>query len=185
MAVCLLGTLAPLQAADKKAETKAPTTADLNVTEFSGKVAETMNVASYTYVLVDTGAQKRWAAAPRFEVKTGDTVKIADAMAMENYQSKTLNRTFDVIYFTGSVTVNGKAPTRASAPPSSSAGGPLPAGHPPVAGGRPSRATRLPARRSSADRRRTRRARNRCLAVRSPGHRQRRANRQRHQGQEG
>ncbi|PHX85701.1 MAG: hypothetical protein CK538_05840 [Opitutia bacterium] len=86
----------------------------------SGKVVETMNAASYTYVLIDTGTKKSWAAAPQFAVKVGDTVAIADAMPMQNYQSKTLNRTFDVVYFTGNISVNG-----APAAPSTTA--PIPA----------------------------------------------------------
>lgn len=86
----------------------------------SGKVVETMNAASYTYVLIDTGAKKSWVAAPQFAVKVGDTVAIADAMPMQNYQSKTLNRTFDLVYFTGNISVNG-----APAAPSTTA--PIPA----------------------------------------------------------
>lgn len=94
----------------------------------SGKVVETMNAASYTYVLIDTGAKKSWVAAPQFAVKVGDTAAIADAMPMKNYQSKTLNRTFDVVYFTGNISVNGApaapsttapiaAPSTAALPP--------------------------------------------------------------------
>ena len=94
----------------------------------SGKVVETMNAASYTYVLIDTGAKKSWVAAPQFEVKVGDSAAIADAMPMKNYQSKTLNRTFDVVYFTGNISVNGApaapsttapiaAPSTAALPP--------------------------------------------------------------------
>lgn len=86
----------------------------------SGKVVETMNAASYTYVLIDTGAKKSWVAAPQFEVKVGDSAAIADAMPMKNYQSKTLNRTFDVVYFSGNISVNG-----APAAPSTTA--PIPA----------------------------------------------------------
>ena len=86
----------------------------------SGKVVETMNAASYTYVLIDTGAKKSWVAAPQFAVKVGDTAAIADAMPMKNYQSKTLNRTFDVVYFTGNISVNG-------APAAPSTAAPIPA----------------------------------------------------------
>ncbi len=99
----------------------APVTAD----RITGKVVETMNVASYTYVLVDTGAKKIWAAAPEFVVKVGDAIVVAQAMAMTNYTSKTLNRTFDVVYFSGSVTVNGVSPTAAVE---------LPRGHPAIGG---------------------------------------------------
>jgi ribosomal protein S17 len=94
-----------------------------------GKVVETMNAASYTYVLIDTGAKKVWAAAPQFAVKVGDAVTVADAMPMVNYQSKTLNRTFEVVYFSGSVAVNG-APVSPMAAPAAAAE--LPKGHPPT-----------------------------------------------------
>lgn len=86
-----------------------PAVALADASVLTGKVAETMNAATYTYVLIDTGVKKAWAAAPQFAVKVGDTVTIAEAMPMTNYQSKTLNRTFDVVYFSGNVQVNGKS----------------------------------------------------------------------------
>jgi hypothetical protein len=121
-------TLAPAHAA-----TSAQPPAASRAGTLAGKVSETMNAATYTYVLIDTGAKKAWAAAPQFAVKVGDTVAIADGMPMFNYQSKSLNRTFDVVYFTGNISVNG-AP--ASAAPSTAATTPapstttLPPGHP-------------------------------------------------------
>lgn len=120
-------TLAPAHAA-----TSAQPPAAASAGTLTGKVAETMNAASYTYVLIDTGANKAWAAAPQFAVKVGDTVTIADAMPMKNYQSKTLNRTFDVVYFTGNISVNGapaSAPsTKAEIPAPWAAA--TPSGHP-------------------------------------------------------
>jgi hypothetical protein len=95
---------------------------------FSGKVIETTNAAAYTYVLVDTGTNKLWAAAPQFAVKPGDAVSIPSAMPMPNYHSKTLNRDFDVVYFTGGVIVNGGKPAAGSQP------GELPKNHPPIGG---------------------------------------------------
>lgn len=80
-----------------------------------GKVAETMNAAGYTYVLVDTGQQKVWIAATALEVKAGDRVVMTEGMPMANYHSKTLNRTFEVVYFTDHVTVNGKTNPPAAA----------------------------------------------------------------------
>lgn len=77
--------------------------------EIRGRVVEAINAATYTYVQVDTGAAKVWAAAPQFTVKAGDTVALGDAMPMPNYHSKTLNRTFEVVYFSGRATVNGAA----------------------------------------------------------------------------
>jgi hypothetical protein len=96
----------------------------------SGQVVETMNAASYTYVRIETGAKKSWVAAPQFAVKVGDTVAIADAMPMKNYQSKSLNRTFDLVYFTGNISVNGApaAPSNPTPVPAASAAA-LPPGH--------------------------------------------------------
>ncbi|MBI4623573.1 MAG: DNA-binding protein [Verrucomicrobia bacterium] len=94
----------------------------------AGKVVETMTAASYTYVLVDTGGKKVWAAAPQFAVKAGDAVAVAEVMPMTNYHSKTLNRTFEVVYFSGNVMVNGTRSVPAGAAAE------LPKDHPTTAG---------------------------------------------------
>jgi len=107
----------------------------------TGKVVETMDASSYTYVLADTGSNKVWAASTRFAVKVGDTVTFAAGDPMQNYHSKTLNRDFDLVYFTGSISVNGAASPEAALPPGHPAvtGTPAPApvlppGHPSLAG---------------------------------------------------
>lgn len=108
---------------------------------FTGKVLETTNAAGYTYVLVDTGAKKSWAATTQFAVQPGDTVTVNPGMTMPNYHSRTLNRDFESVYFTGSITVTGD--TAAAPVPVLPAGHPpvegvsavtLPAGHPPIGG---------------------------------------------------
>src|SRR5450631_1098677 len=96
---CLLllaGLLAALQFANAQ---------DAAASGFAGKVIESTNTAGYTYVLVDTGSQKLWAATTEFSVNVGDAVTVAAGVPMTNYHSKTLNRDFDVVYFTGSITV--------------------------------------------------------------------------------
>jgi len=90
----------------------------------SGTVVETMDAAGYTYVQVDSGTEKIWAAAPAFQVKVGDSVVVPDGMAMHNYHSKTLNRDFAVVYFVDSV-LNASAPASPGAANAS-----MPAGHP-------------------------------------------------------
>lgn len=94
--------------------------------EIKGKVIETTNAAGYTYIRVESGKQKVWAAAPQFAVKKGDTVAFSSDMPMRDYHSKTLNRTFDMVYFTGGVTVNGARPSAALSD--------LPPNHPPISG---------------------------------------------------
>jgi hypothetical protein len=66
---------------------------------FVGKVIETISTAGYTYVQVDTGTEKIWAAAPEFKIEVGETVTVPAGAPMNNYQSKSLNRTFDVVWF--------------------------------------------------------------------------------------
>ncbi len=80
----------------------------------SGKVLETMNAGGYTYVNVDTGTEKIWAAAPEFKVKVGDAVIIPQGAAMPNYHSKSLNRDFDMVYFVDTVMVGGASAAQAN-----------------------------------------------------------------------
>ena len=63
-----------------------------------------------TYIQVDTGSEIFWAAAPEFKVKVGDSVDVSEGklMPMPDYRSKTLNRTFDMVYFAPSVKVFSK-----------------------------------------------------------------------------
>lgn len=89
---------------------------------FAGKIAETTNAARYTYVLVDTGSAKLWAAAPAFEAKVGDAVTVPAGMPMVNFRSESLKRTFDTIYFVPYVQKEG-APAAG-----------LPPQHPPIGG---------------------------------------------------
>ena len=67
----------------------------------SGKVVETMDSAGYTYVSLDNGGKKIWVAIPQSKVKVGQTVTCQPGMEMKNFTSKTLNRTFDSIIFSG------------------------------------------------------------------------------------
>jgi hypothetical protein len=96
----------------------------------TGKVAETMNSGGYTYALIDTGKEKVWAAGPVTPMAVGDTVSIAAGGQMKNFPSKTLNRTFDKIYFV-SAYIKGGAPGGAAAAPDPSHGSPqaAPGGH--------------------------------------------------------
>jgi len=91
-------------------EVKAPVVAPASVGTasstgqfISGEIVETMDAAGYTYVLVDTGDQRIWAAGPQTAVKVGDKVILTDGMPMRDFTSQTLNRTFDVVYFVGSI----------------------------------------------------------------------------------
>jgi hypothetical protein len=96
----------------------------------TGAVVETMNAAGYTYVQVDDGKEKIWAAAPQFSVSVGDQVMVPEGMAMHNYHSQSLDRDFPVVYFVESV-LNASNPA-AAAPMSPDMQ--MPEGHPPISG---------------------------------------------------
>jgi len=69
----------------------------------SGKVLETMNSGSYTYIRIDYNGDEVWGAVPETKVEVGETVTFAPGMWMVNFKSKTLNRTFYRIYFSGGI----------------------------------------------------------------------------------
>lgn len=64
-----------------------------------GTVIETMDAKRYTYVLLDTGGPKIWAAGPKITVKVGDMISLPKGTQMKDFSSPSLNRTFDEIYF--------------------------------------------------------------------------------------
>lgn len=78
----------------------------------AGKVIETMDAGGYTYVQVDTGPEKIWAAGPLTEVSVGDKVSFVKGMEMQGFTSETLDRTFDLIYFVTSINT-GEVPMQA------------------------------------------------------------------------
>lgn len=92
---------------------------------FTGKVLQTMDAGTYTYAEVEAGAKKIWAAAPRTKLAVGDTVTVPAGMLMKNFTSKTLERTFEEIYFVPSLLPPGAAPAapRAAAPAAAPAPG--------------------------------------------------------------
>lgn len=71
----------------------------------TGTVVETMDAGGYTYLQIDSGNDmKTWVAISQAEVKVGETVTVPGGMVMQNFTSKSLNRTFPVIIFAGGVT---------------------------------------------------------------------------------
>lgn len=84
----------------------------------TGTVVETMDSGGYTYLQIENNGQKRWVAIPKATIKVGQQVKIALGVEMGQYFSKSLNRTFDSIYFTRGLAGNpGELPHAIPAPP--------------------------------------------------------------------
>jgi hypothetical protein len=90
-----------------------------------GTVLETMDAAGYTYVLLDTAEGQLWIEAQQTPVAVGDIVQTSQGMPMQYFTSKSLNRTFEVIYFSGALQ-NLSATTTSAGQPATA----LPPGHP-------------------------------------------------------
>jgi hypothetical protein len=82
----------------------------------TGEVLETKDVDSYTYLRLKTKDGETWAAVPTTSVKKGAQVTIANPMTMNNFESKTLKKTFDKIVFGQIVDPNAKPAPMAVAP---------------------------------------------------------------------
>lgn len=65
----------------------------------SGKVVETMDSGGYTYALLEKKGKKTWVAVPQMKITKGQNISFQPGMEMENFKSKTLNRTFEKIIF--------------------------------------------------------------------------------------
>lgn len=98
------------------------TMAEAMSNDLSGKVVETMDAGGYTYVNLEQNGKKVWVALPVTKVQVGDELAALPGMRMDKFTSKSLNRTFDVIYFSSGVAGNGAAPAPAESV--------LPPGHP-------------------------------------------------------
>ena len=76
------------------------------IVPISGKVLETMNSGGYTYILIASGDKNVWGAVPTMEVTVGQELELLPGQTMTNFNSKSLNKTFEsVIFSTGAVPV--------------------------------------------------------------------------------
>jgi hypothetical protein len=88
-------------------------------------VAETMDAGGYTYArLTGPDGKDVWAAGPQTKLSVGDTVIMDRPIAMTSFTSKTLNRTFDRIYFASAFMTPAEAKSAVAAAPQAMAGAP-------------------------------------------------------------
>jgi hypothetical protein len=64
-----------------------------------GKVLERLDAGRYSYLRLSTSSGEIWAAVPQTGVKVGEDVSMANPMPMDGFETKTLNRKFDRIFF--------------------------------------------------------------------------------------
>jgi hypothetical protein len=87
-----------------------------------GEVLEVNDVESYTYLRLKTKDGEQWAAIAKTQIKKGTKATIENVMVMNNFESKSLKKKFETIYF-GNLAGSG------SAMPSSNG---MPNGHPSI-----------------------------------------------------
>jgi hypothetical protein len=81
-----------------------------STTSLKGKVLERLDAPPYSYLRIQSGKEEQWAAVPKAEVAKGTEVTVLNAMPMANFESKTLKRKFDVVFFG---TLEGSGPAAA------------------------------------------------------------------------
>ncbi|HEX7581068.1 MAG TPA: hypothetical protein VF580_13815, partial [Thermoanaerobaculia bacterium] len=67
--------------------------------DLTGAIMETMDSGGYTYLKLKTPAGEIWAAVNQAPVKVGEQATVIGSMQMDGFESPTLNRKFDRIYF--------------------------------------------------------------------------------------
>lgn len=112
--------------ASGEAQTSSPENAKIDASQtmpsISGKVVETMDSGGYSYINVEKNGNQIWVAVPNMKVTVGQEVSLAQGMIMNNFKSKSLNRTFKTIVFStgpaGQQTMTGSTSgyTQAQAP---------------------------------------------------------------------
>ena len=99
-------------------ESLSPHAGEVGGQAIAGEVIETMNAGGYTYVHVNTGKEKVWAAGPQTEVKVGDKVSFVAGMEMPDFKSESLDRTFKRIQFVSAINIGeSTSPTLEGHPP--------------------------------------------------------------------
>jgi DNA/RNA endonuclease YhcR with UshA esterase domain len=90
------------------APSQAPATPQLAAD--SGKVVQKLNASNYTYVRLDDGTgNKAWAALPKTQLEIGEQIVLKGGTVRRDFNSKTLNLTFDaVIFATGVIRAAGE-----------------------------------------------------------------------------
>ncbi len=64
-----------------------------------GTVIESMDSGGYTYALMQIQESEVWAAGPVSELEIGTEYELTNPMLMNDFNSKTLDKAFDEIYF--------------------------------------------------------------------------------------
>jgi hypothetical protein len=67
--------------------------------EITGKVVERIDAPPYSYLRLQTAKGEVWTAVEKTDVANGAEVAVKGASEMRNFESKTLNRKFESVFF--------------------------------------------------------------------------------------
>lgn len=97
----------------------------------TGTLVERIAVSPYVYLRLKTATGELWVAVLDAPLTVGAQVTVYNALLMEQFESKTLKRTFDRIYF-GSLDAPGALPTEMAGMGAATGAEPNSAGAPPA-----------------------------------------------------
>ncbi|QJR37247.1 nucleotide-binding protein [Gemmatimonas groenlandica] len=100
----------PALRAPAPAGAPSPATAKPLGHALTGTLVERIAVSPYVYLRLNTATGELWVAVLEAPLTVGAQVTVYNALLMEQFESKTLKRTFDRIYF-GSLEAPGTQPT--------------------------------------------------------------------------
>ena len=90
----------PSTQTDQQTQVSVQTPSDPQLEAFKGKILEKQDASVYTYIHLEDGAGKKfWAAVPQTQLEIGEEIALKGGSVMTNFNSKTLNRTFESIVF--------------------------------------------------------------------------------------
>jgi thiol-disulfide isomerase/thioredoxin len=81
--------------------------------EIYGEVTDVITAAGFTYIEIDSGKEKVWAAGPVTALKKGDMVAFSTDMPMHDFHSKSIARDFSLIYFVNRYITDKETPATA------------------------------------------------------------------------
>jgi hypothetical protein len=81
-------------------------------------VTEVIQTSNYTYLHVKESDSLKWLAVPSMQALAGDTYYYSEGLPMQQFESKELHRTFDLVLFLGGVSTEpiGSKPAVAANP---------------------------------------------------------------------
>ncbi len=85
---------------EEKTESKPENTSDVMSKEpHIVKVMDIIPTNDYTYLDVKEGEKTFWIAVPKMQIEKGEMLYFSKSMEMKNFESPTLNRTFESVLF--------------------------------------------------------------------------------------